>query len=1553
MRHRLSVRWILPLVAIFAIANVFADAEPVPLANPSFEDGMGPKGTPVGWTLYTGGTDLNIRLVPVAGDGKRAILIEDNDMGKEIGITQTVPAKPGLIYEASAAVRRVENASPAGAYLQMRFAPSGEFAQTDLLARSETSFNRISVKGAAPPGTTHLVLYLYTHRGPTPKVIVDDVKLVSGADPPPPPPPKPEPPVYSKLKDLNIHTDLVKDGRPNAAIVAPASGRYADLALRIQAAIAQVAGATLPIVKDTDPEAAVPIKGHLIALGNRSTNKTIEQLYNFYYTLLDLRYPGPEGYVVRTLHNPFGDGHNVVLVGGSDDVGVKAATDAFLNILTSRRSGTSGRSWTLGRLMEIRLGKGVEVPTDVKDFEIWEASRGYRSTGYFGWNSISKQMAMYYMTGNEHNAREAIRLAFPDAKARQEISDIDGERIENKDEPLSGPYHYNAHMMILFWDLIEESPVFSDEERLRVTNAFSKQLLHRKDEGIYGLTAPPRHIGSRHGQWSAVSLYCLGRYFQTYYPNPIWKHCAEASKLHFGSLHEYAWVGGESDNLFWYNTGHAPILTYMLLTGDRKPLESGALGDLLRGQEILFTGQEKDWDLNSAAIDFLHKAAYLMQDGRWIWYRERTDVDMNVFRLGQSFWPEDHLKPTPPTDLVGKWSIHQLSEPAWEARNNGFPLDHSFAFGSFRTALDASGDYILLDGFNGASRNPYHCFAVLRLRIGGHSLLDGYLNQVLTRADGMVEPAVAMNGALRCRDVIGPTAVCVGEVPDMAYCNWRRALVLRTGKYALFVDDLTFRADSENMEVQIKWENSGLVGRSLPAPGVLALELRGEKMKTDRPGQSPFFRALDVECVHNLKTDRPLVRLEDHDTVLLRSPEPGGWIEMPFEMKEKPKDDLFVDFLKFKDRAIVQVSLDGRPVGGPVDLYAPDVASGHVSLGRDVAPGRHVLRVEAVGRNPNSDKCYVGLIGVSAHTGEKAERRPAFDVCLADTAEMTTDGRVTTMTWLGGVKKDQHRIFITAIARNSLDAKTGAACARLADNAAAAALPEAALVVAGKHDDIEGELVVLAEDHLFGKGLKQAGALVQADAPVDLDWDFASGALCVVADRPVKIQLFTGATVHLALDKGRHPLTGLKPPPPELDKVRAMLREQLATARAARVERCDALGKKEVAEAPAMKEGFVADVTGNVVDLVTIPSDGGPMICAAEGKAVHVLSPDGKEVRRMEADGNIRVLHWWAEHNLLLVGCEDEKVIAFDRDGNRKWVFVSEMDPAVFRAAKTYWFKTAPGHEGIHGLSTGVFLDGKSQAFVGSACTLEILDENGKLVKRLPVFWGPGWRFALIAGPEGSVNLLIARQPTDGHALAIINSRSPDAVRRGFEGVPAGHTYVGGWACMSREHIFYDDLDGDGVKEVASEINGTWNRVTVWTADGKALYNAQFGPGKPIRYQNMRDLDIADLDGDGKKEILAATSSGLVVALNHKCEKVWARRLPTAPTVMKVMVLNAKTPQIVVGCEGGGVYVLDGKGAIIRTGKITGAPTCIAALDDASVLLATDKGEVKEFKVSE
>ena len=1423
----------LALGALLAWSAMSAYAQPGPnlLQNPSFEEGLGADGLPVGWSLYAGqGQEQRVTLIGTADSGDQALLLEDGDQTAEIGLTQKVRAEPGVAYQLSAAVRGVEGQPSFGAYLQLRFLPSNELVQASLAAPTAARFTTVSVKGLAPPDTTEAVIYIYTHRDPTPQVIVDSVELIPGVEPPPPPPPAPEPPTYGALKDLHLQTDLVRGGEANVTVVKPAGGSYDGEAARIAEAIRGSSGVAVPVVSDDSPAAAVPVAGNLIVLGNRSTNRTIGELYTRYFTLLDLRYPGPGGTVVRTLHNPFGDGWNVVFVGGSDAEGVRAAAEVFVQEL--RPAGGGPGRLSVGYLAETRLGTGVTVPTDLRQFETWEASAGYGSVGYFGWNSLSKRLAMYYMTGDPFQAREFIRLAFPDEQAKQEIAGIDGERIENKDEPLSGPYHYNAHLMILYWDLVEESPVFTDEERLRVTNAFAKQLRHRAGEGIYGLAEPPPAVGSRHGQWAAISLYCLGRYFQRDYPHPIWQHCCDAAALQFAPLHQHNWVDGENDNLFWYNTAIAPIFTYLLLSGDRVPVQNGVLGELLRAQEVLISGRRPDWALTYAALDYLHKTAYLMQDGRYLTYRDRTGVDTSTFRLGQSFWPEDRLRPRPPDDLVGRWTINRPPLPMWQERGSGLLADESFLFGSFRSAADAGGDFALLDGFNGASRNPYHTFDVLELRLGGYTLLRGYHNQVLTSADGLVEPRVAMDAALQQSTVVGQTASAVGEVPNAAYCTWRRELAQRVGRTALVVDDLTFRAPADNMEARFEWETEG-------AP---------------------------------------------------RAAEDGS-----------------------------------------IEFAAPT---------------------------------------------EVGERRsdPGGQVRPCDPVRTSVAGTVATMSWVGAVREGERRVFFSLVGMQPGEAGGSLQCLRVADNAAALALPGPGLAVAGRYEGMEAGLAVLAGDHLYGRALTAAALgvpLVRAASPVDVDWDFASGSLAIAAPtgtavslalagtegatldgRPLDVQVGADGLRVLNLPAGEHRLEAARLAVATVEALGTALADRLRLAREQRAQALTRLGGAGRPNAPPLEERFRVGVGGSVVGMATVPAEGGPVLYVAEGQKVHVLGPNGAEQQALATDGPIRMLRWWPEHELLLVGCVDEQVIAFDRAGNRRWVFTSEMDPAVYAAAKTYWFKSAPGHEGIHGLYTGVLLDGKSQAFVGSACTLEILDEDGRLLHRMPQFWGTVATFAIIPGPEGSLNLLAGRRYNDSPNAAIISNRTLDPNPRGFDSVPPGHTWVGGWSAQNRDHLFTTDLDGDGQVEVVSEINGTWNRVTVWNLDGQALRNAQFGPGDSIPARNMRDLDVADLDGDGRQEVVAATSRGLVVTLDCECRKLWATRLPSPPTVLKCLRAADGAPWVVVGCEDGTVAVLDAGGAVVRLGRVTGAPTCVGALGEdgaGPVLLATTQGEVGAF----
>jgi hypothetical protein len=220
-----------------------------------------------------------------------------------------------------------------------------------------------------------------------------------------------EPAPIATLKPMHVDTALVLDGKPNAAVVVPADGRYEAPAGAIVKSVKQTTGITLPVVADSEIE--LPFSQNLVILGNRSTNRVIEHLYNFYYTYLDLKYPGAGGYVVRSLHNPFANGHNAILVGGSNDEGMARAVEQF--VVAATNSATKGEL-SLGWTLRVELGRGLTVPKSAND----PACRAWGSkespATYFGWNSVGRNMALFYMTGEEKFAREFLRLAFPDAK---------------------------------------------------------------------------------------------------------------------------------------------------------------------------------------------------------------------------------------------------------------------------------------------------------------------------------------------------------------------------------------------------------------------------------------------------------------------------------------------------------------------------------------------------------------------------------------------------------------------------------------------------------------------------------------------------------------------------------------------------------------------------------------------------------------------------------------------------------------------------------------------------------------------------------------------------------------------------------------------------------------------------------------------------------------------------------------------------------------------------------------------------------------------------------
>jgi hypothetical protein len=93
--------------------------------------------------------------------------------------------------------------------------------------------------------------------------------------------------------------------------------------------------------------------------------------------------------------------------------------------------------------------------------------------------------------------------------------------------------------------------------------------------------------------------------------------------------------------------------------------------------------------------------------------------------------------------------------------------------------------------------------------------------------------------------------------------------------------------------------------------------------------------------------------------------QPGAKLEIGLSAAATGRCEVSVCLTKARDYGIVQLSLDGKKAGEPIDLFNPDVIPTEpISLGvHDLAQGRHVLGIEILGANPKAEKSY--MFGIS------------------------------------------------------------------------------------------------------------------------------------------------------------------------------------------------------------------------------------------------------------------------------------------------------------------------------------------------------------------------------------------------------------------------------------------------------------------------------------------------------------------------------------------------------------------------------------------------------------
>jgi hypothetical protein len=126
-------------------------------------------------------------------------------------------------------------------------------------------------------------------------------------------PPRPE---ITQLKEMYLRTALTAEGRAACAIVPPADPAYLPLARKLAEAVKQACGVAPPIRAAEEVARQMPPGENVIALGVFANNRVVEDLYLREFVLCDFHWPGGQtSYVIRTVHNPWLNGKNVIHLG--------------------------------------------------------------------------------------------------------------------------------------------------------------------------------------------------------------------------------------------------------------------------------------------------------------------------------------------------------------------------------------------------------------------------------------------------------------------------------------------------------------------------------------------------------------------------------------------------------------------------------------------------------------------------------------------------------------------------------------------------------------------------------------------------------------------------------------------------------------------------------------------------------------------------------------------------------------------------------------------------------------------------------------------------------------------------------------------------------------------------------------------------------------------------------------------------------------------------------------------------------------------------------------
>lgn len=627
-----------------------------------------------------------------------------------------------------------------------------------------------------------------------------------------------------------------------------------DSALHWSRAFRDTSGVELPFVSVETVADEDLAKHHLILLGSINNNPLVYELYKRRYAFSDAYFPGENGYLLHPSRSIWNRDRHAFVIGTSRTDDLDPAFGAFLSNLDPG-------SGEIGAIRELETELDFPSPPEsVQPMLDRVLENAYTSMAPYG--TIGNWGLSYHLTGDEQWASH-FRDAFYMMRER-------GRRTGRWISESWTNVYFNLWKMMMAWDLIEDDPYFSDEDREVIEEVLWGYLTFvRWLPNLDPDQAPPGEMRQNHTTFLALSLYFSHRYYTRKYEMEGLEPMMEKVHRAFEEGQANTFVpNDDAGNYLKYSVQHT--LTYLMAEDDMRYIDEGHLAratDLLisvfdnRGHQVTFGdvgghSERDEQSLRDPELMFFSMAAHYYDNPEYRWFYDWIGMEgQKRFSLA-SLYHGDYVTPMEsagPDRYTGIQTVRMDSPTrqwfgrrAW--RNDRLPMvrDAYFHKLAMRRSFDPEDEYLLLGGLSALSHGHHDGNTVLRLTWKDRIWLfdldyikfnTKYHNGVTVVRDGVQENPPPLT-RLDVEADGGPYGITRTTSENYSGADWSRSILWKKGEWFLFLDDLTALEPGE-YRLTGRWRTRGD-----------EVQLSGNRLRVTQGGKSFYIFSADDAARH-------------------------------------------------------------------------------------------------------------------------------------------------------------------------------------------------------------------------------------------------------------------------------------------------------------------------------------------------------------------------------------------------------------------------------------------------------------------------------------------------------------------------------------------------------------------------------------------------------------------------------------------------------------------------------------------------------------------------------